>query len=133
MRNVLYLTNTEMPFLGADEAQDTAFIAAKSPREALQLLAERPMEAVLLDYDGRFGEINVRQLSRWTKAVCPRAYVIVLSNKPLLPSEIPAEADAVLSKRVTRELIAATVDYLFRLEAPVPTYAPWQTAASHAD
>jgi DNA-binding NarL/FixJ family response regulator len=133
MRNVLYVTNTEMPFLGADGVQDMALIAAKSPREALQSLAERPMEAVLLDYDSRFAEVSIKQLSRWIKAACPRVYVIMLSNKPLLPSEIPPEADAVLSKRATLELIAATVEYLFRLEAPVPTCAPWQSAASQAD
>ena len=133
MRNLLCITNAEMPFLRADGTQDLAFIAAEGPREALRLLAEQPVEAVLLDYDGRFGDVNVRQLSRWIRAACPRAQIILLSNKPLLPEQIPPTVDAVLSKRATRELIAATVSYLFQLQAPAPAGEPWQSAASHAD
>lgn len=106
MTSLLYVSENCQPPPALEAGRfDIATVTGVS--HLLEFLSHHPVDVVLLDR--RTWKLSARTISRWVKTARRSARIILLSDTLLMPDEIPANIDAVISTQASAELVTATI------------------------
>lgn len=106
MTNLLFVSEDWRPPVALDPRQ-FAIAAATGLTQMLEFVRMHPVDVVLVDK--RAWNVSANTISRWIKAVRGSVRIILLSDKLLMPYEIPGHVDAVISREAPAELVRDTI------------------------
>jgi CheY-like chemotaxis protein len=91
-------------------------LPASSGREALDLYASRPFDAVVLDYE--MPEMKGDRVAAQMKLTRPDIPIVLLSGHDWLPDDVLQSADAFVAKREPPATLVTTIHDLLTVRTP---------------